>query len=56
MDDILLEAISEILEIDLNVLELIDIEIGEDTGLSSDQWHYGIILLFHKLMILIMMY
>lgn len=49
MDDILLEAISEILEIDLNVLELLNIEIGEDFGSSSDQWHYGYYFTFPQI-------
>ncbi len=49
MYDILLEAISELLEIDLNVLELINIEIGEDVGSSSDQWHYGYYFTFPQI-------
>lgn len=37
----ILSAIAELLDIDEDILDRIDPEIGEDNGSSSDEWHYG---------------
>ena len=40
-DDLLYKAIAELLNVDVRVMELINPEIGEDIGSSSDYFHYG---------------
>lgn len=45
----ILSAIAELLDIDEDVLERIEPEIGEDNGSSSDKWHYGYYCTFLEL-------
>ena len=40
-DDLLYKGIAELLNVDVRVMELINPEIGEDIGSSSDYFHYG---------------
>ena len=40
-DSRMLEALAEKLGVALHVVEMVDPYIGEDTGNSKDEWHYG---------------
>jgi len=40
-EDVMYKALAEILDVDLWIIQLIEPYIGEDTGSSKEEWHYG---------------
>jgi len=40
-EDVMYKALAEILGVDLCIIHLIEPYIGEDTGSSKEEWHYG---------------
>lgn len=40
-DDLMYKAIAELLQVDEEVIDLLEPYIGEETGSSKEEWHYG---------------